>query len=105
MQPIEPAKTEGVNWKKEESSWTALRRLGAFLVVAVAGVLVSHFTTHGGALTPPRRVKKACANPASIRRGLRRAWASLREEARSSPAVGAAAREVGEVVMEWTYPP
>ena len=43
-----------MDWKKEESSWTAIRRLGAFLVVAVAGVLVSHFTTHGGALTLDR---------------------------------------------------
>jgi uncharacterized membrane protein YdjX (TVP38/TMEM64 family) len=43
-----------VDWKKEESSWTAVKRLGAFLLVAGLGLAGSHFTAHGGHLTLDR---------------------------------------------------
>lgn len=46
--------TPQVDWKKEESSWTAIKRLGAFLLVAALGLAASHFTTHGGKLTLDR---------------------------------------------------
>lgn len=43
-----------VDWKKEESSLSAIKRLGAFLAVAGAGVWISHSTSHGGHLTLDR---------------------------------------------------
>jgi uncharacterized membrane protein YdjX (TVP38/TMEM64 family) len=47
----EPDSPGAVDWKKEESSLTAIKRLAAFLVVAALGLAVSHFTPHGGHLT------------------------------------------------------
>ncbi len=37
-----------VDWKKEESPYTAIKRLGVFLLIAAAGLLISHFSPHGG---------------------------------------------------------
>ncbi len=42
----EPA-AEPVDWKEEESPYSALKRLGVFLVIAVAGALLSHFKPGG----------------------------------------------------------
>jgi uncharacterized membrane protein YdjX (TVP38/TMEM64 family) len=43
-----------IDWKKEESPFTALKRLGIFLLIAVAGALISHFTPHGAWLSVDR---------------------------------------------------
>ncbi len=49
-----PHSVEEVDWKKEESSVSAFKRLGVFLVVAAVGVAVSHFTPQGGGLNLDR---------------------------------------------------
>jgi uncharacterized membrane protein YdjX (TVP38/TMEM64 family) len=39
-----------IDWKKEESPYTAFKRLGLFLAIAGVGLLISHFTPRGSKL-------------------------------------------------------